>query len=60
MAVPKINEKKCTNCGTCVETCPVGVFEKDASGKVSVKNPQDCIECKACEVSCPAKAITVE
>ena len=59
MPKPTIDYKKCTSCGTCADTCPVQVFAKEG-GKVVVKKPQDCIGCKACEVSCPAKAIKVE
>jgi NAD-dependent dihydropyrimidine dehydrogenase PreA subunit len=59
MPAPKIDYEKCTVCGTCVNVCPVSVFEK-ASEKVEVKKPGDCIGCRACEVSCPVKAIKVE
>ena len=59
MPTPKIDQGKCTNCGTCVNVCPVSVFAK-ASEKVEVKKPEDCLGCRACEVSCPVKAIVVE
>ena len=56
---PYVDKNKCTGCGTCVEVCPVQVFEiKD--GKAHEAKPEACINCKACEVSCPAKAITVK
>ncbi len=59
MPKPKINEEKCTNCGTCVDICPVNVFEKGEK-KAKVSKPDECIGCKACEVQCPEGAIKVE
>ena len=59
MPKPKIDSKKCTKCGTCIDVCPMKVFEKKGD-KVIVANPDECIGCKACEVQCPEKAINVE
>jgi NAD-dependent dihydropyrimidine dehydrogenase PreA subunit len=59
MPTPKIDEEKCTNCGTCIDVCPVDVFEKGEK-KAKVAKPDQCIGCKACEVQCPADAIKVE
>ncbi|MDP2974426.1 MAG: 4Fe-4S binding protein [Candidatus Diapherotrites archaeon] len=56
---PYVDSKKCTGCGTCVQVCPVNVFELQKEKSV-VKNPKDCIQCRACEVSCPAKAIVLK
>jgi NAD-dependent dihydropyrimidine dehydrogenase PreA subunit len=56
---PYVDKEKCTGCGTCKEVCPVNVFEIE-NGKSVVKRPQDCIQCRACEASCPAKAIVVK
>ena len=55
---PWIDEKKCTGNFKCVEVCPVSVFDK-AGKKAKVARPQDCIQCRACEVSCPKGAIKV-
>jgi NAD-dependent dihydropyrimidine dehydrogenase PreA subunit len=61
MAKITIDEKKCTGCGTCVEICPMQVFELDSVKKKSVvKKESECIGCRACEVQCPAGAIKVE
>ncbi|MBN1543905.1 4Fe-4S binding protein [Candidatus Woesearchaeota archaeon] len=61
MAKPIVDEKKCTGCGTCVDICPMQVFELDKTKKKStVKKPGDCIGCRACEVQCPQGAIKVE
>jgi len=53
-----VSNDKCTGCGTCVDTCPVGVFEvKD--GKSVPTKPEECLVCRACEVQCPENAIQV-
>jgi NAD-dependent dihydropyrimidine dehydrogenase PreA subunit len=44
---------------TCVNTCPMGVFE-DQGGTVVVTMVDQCIVCRACEASCPSDAIVVE
>jgi NAD-dependent dihydropyrimidine dehydrogenase PreA subunit len=53
-----IDNDKCTGCGTCVETCPVAVYEIKDKKSVPVK-PDECLVCRACEVQCPESAIQV-
>jgi len=53
-----VDNDKCTGCSTCVDTCPVAVFEvKD--GKSVPTKPEECLVCRACEVQCPENAIQV-
>ncbi len=54
----KIDEEKCTGCGTCVDICPVGVLEiQDEKSKVV--NLDECLVCRACEVQCSETAIEI-
>jgi len=55
---------KCNGCGTCMDVCPVSVFEikevEGYDGKKSVVIDQDaCIVCRSCEVQCEQQAITI-
>ena len=62
MVTVKVDNEKCTGCASCVDTCPVGVFEMvDINGeeKSSPVNESECIICRACEVTCPEAAIEV-
>lgn len=73
-SIPVIEEKKCTSCGKCVETCPKGLYIiLPAASKYYVKcRSQDppaetaracsggCIACMKCVKACPAGAVKVE
>ena len=53
-----IDNEKCTGCGTCVDICPVTVFEMKEEKSVPIKI-DECILCRACEVQCPENAIQI-
>jgi NAD-dependent dihydropyrimidine dehydrogenase PreA subunit len=58
-----IDTSKCTGCGTCVSNCPVEGFElRDFDGRqvaYYIIEPDECIECGACEADCEGGAITL-
>jgi len=58
MVEVKVDVEKCTGCGTCVDTCPVEVFEIRDEKSVVINN-DECLVCRACEVQCPENAIEV-
>lgn len=62
MVKVEIDLNKCDGDGTCVDVCPVDVFElQEIEGKTKaiVVDNDACIVCRACEVQCPQQAITV-
>jgi len=59
MLKQKIDLSKCSGEGSCVDVCPVGVYEIKNKESVAV-NADACIGCRACEVQCPNSAIVIE
>ncbi len=57
---PVIDKSKCTNCGKCIEVCPVEHFAKKSNEVVVVKPAQECLGCRACVYSCEQEAIKIE
>ncbi len=58
MPKPVINYEKLGDNTEIIEICPVNVFAKEGN-KVVVKNPKECIGCRACEVQAPEGAVKV-
>ncbi len=54
-----IDLDSCTGCGTCVDSCPVGIYSMEADKAKVTGDISECVVCRACENSCPASAITV-
>lgn len=59
---PVINREKCTKCGYCAQICPLDVIKRETPEKdsyVTVKYPDECWHCRACEKDCPVGAISM-
>lgn len=62
---PVINRAKCTGCGICIKSCPVGkealTWAVPARGKKYPRHAYGrCIRCFCCQEMCPEGAITAE
>jgi len=58
--VAVVDEKLCTGCGNCVETCPFGAIsmhQREGVLDLSQIDPLLCKGCGNCVVACPVKAI---
>ena len=58
IAVPKVDEDRCTYCGKCAEVCAYNAIA--VLGNHVLTFPQLCHGCGACSYLCPEKAITEE
>jgi Pyruvate/2-oxoacid:ferredoxin oxidoreductase delta subunit len=56
--VPKIKQGACTNCGLCLEKCPVKAVS--SSGSEPVIDLSRCLGCGICAEVCPSQGITME
>jgi len=57
---PKIDRKKCTKCGICVDHCPEDVFVQAKKRIPKVKYPDECWHCGACLIDCKPGAVHLE
>ena len=55
---PEVDIEKCGGCRTCVDICPVEVYELQDNKSVPV-NADDCIGCESCVEECKKGAITI-
>ena len=55
---PAIKKEKCTNCKTCVKSCPVTALK--AGMEIPEFNYPECINCLCCIEMCPEKAVYQE
>jgi len=54
----RLSSELCTGCRKCAEVCPHGVFGFDHN-KARIAQRDNCMECGACALNCPAGAIQV-
>jgi 2-oxoglutarate ferredoxin oxidoreductase subunit delta len=60
-----VNTNNCKACDICVSVCPSGVlgmkYESTSTlgAMISINNPEACIGCNECELTCPDFAIYV-
>ncbi|MEI7432142.1 MAG: 4Fe-4S dicluster domain-containing protein [Betaproteobacteria bacterium] len=55
----QIDTRYCKECGICVAFCPRQILVQKSGGKVSIENPEKCIDCQLCDILCPEFAITI-
>lgn len=55
---PSFNER-CSGCGLCAESCPVGALSMENGGRPKLKG-ELCIECCCCHEICPCKAVVMK
>jgi NAD-dependent dihydropyrimidine dehydrogenase PreA subunit len=59
MPTVTVDKSKCDGEGTCVDVCPMNVYDM-VDKKSEPTRASDCIACMACVTSCPTQAITIE
>jgi len=52
----KVDKKKCTGCGACIDICPVQAIKIEKEKAVI---NDDCVECGACLNECPNGALSI-
>lgn len=59
VATLQLDRAACIGCGRCPEVCPHQVFDL-VERKALIREKDDCMECGACALNCPVKAIVVD
>lgn len=54
-----VDKEKCAGCESCVDVCPVDVYEIQ-DGKAEPVNADECLGCESCVEVCEEGAITIE
>jgi len=59
VATLAMNSSKCIGCKMCLEVCPHNVFAMKTK-KAIIRDLDACMECGACMMNCPTKALKVK
>ena len=54
------DESKCTQCGGCTTSCPVGALSLSPETREVSFDAEKCIACELCVPVCPPRAMTVQ
>jgi len=50
--MPRFDAAKCTYCGRCAQSCPMGAITVDTGEKMLTHQPARCIGCGLCKLAC--------
>lgn len=56
MTMMTIDQSLCVRCGSCVKTCPMGIFRQEEDGSISAEQ-KNCLDCFHCTAVCPVRAV---
>ena len=59
MPIERLDQEICNGCEICLGVCPEDVFRMTEDRKSTIKYPEDCVGCFACEFACPTNCIYV-
>lgn len=59
MGVMQVDPEKCTNCGLCIDNCPLGAWEMDENDVPRMREGAHCFSCFNCMVPCPVDAVSI-
>jgi len=56
-----INQSTCKQCALCAEVCPNKIFEKNNSGKITIRTERidTCFKCGQCMAVCGSKSVFI-
>jgi ferredoxin len=59
VATLELDQELCIGCGICPGVCPHLILEMRGP-KAAIRNRDECMECGACALNCPVRAIRVD